>query len=84
VTSELDPLGRTPLAAGMKAQIESALREIPQGKRGALVVMATEQGATAHLAARLGSKGDWKIAAGMGVTWRDPKPSGWVSIVGAW
>jgi hypothetical protein len=33
--TELDPLGRTPLAEGMKRQLDAALREIPEGKRSA-------------------------------------------------
>jgi Mg-chelatase subunit ChlD len=82
--SELDPLGRTPLAAGMKAQIEATLREIPDGKRAALLVVADETGARAVVAAKIGPKGDWKIAAGLGTAWREPRPSGWVSVQGSW
>jgi hypothetical protein len=82
--SELDPLGRTPLSAGMKAQIDSALAEIPEGKRGALIVVADENGARAMLAAKIGSKGDWKIAAGIGVHWKERKPQGWIGVQGAW
>jgi hypothetical protein len=80
--SELDPLGRTPLAAGMKAQIDAALSEIPEGKRGAVVILFDEHGARAHLAARI--KGTWKVAAGAGVPLKDGKPSGWVAVAGSW
>jgi hypothetical protein len=80
--SELDPLGRTPLSQGMKAQITDALNEIPDGKRGALIVIADERGARAVLAAKIG-KG-WKVAAGAGTPWRDAKPSGWIGIAGSW
>jgi hypothetical protein len=82
--SELDPLGRTPLAEGMKRQIQSALAEIPEGKRGALLVVADENGARAMLAAKIGSTGDWKIAAGIGVPWKERKPTGWIGVQGAW
>jgi hypothetical protein len=77
-----DPLGRTPLAEGMKAQIDAAFSVLPDGKRGALLVMADELGARAHLAAKLGTR--WKVAAGAGVPWGGTKPSGWVGIMGAW
>jgi Mg-chelatase subunit ChlD len=80
--SELDLLGRTPLAEGMKRQLDAALREIPEGKRGALLVIADENGARAVVAAKIG-KG-WKVAAGAGTPWRDAKPQGWVWIYGSW
>lgn len=77
-----DDLGRPPIASGLKAQVEAALQEIPDGKRGALVVLANEHGASAHLAARL--NGNWKVAAGAGVPWKDGKPRGWVAVMGCW
>lgn len=77
-----DPLGRTPIAEGMKRQIEDAFKVVPEGKRGALLVMADEHGARAHVAAKIGDR--WKIAAGAGVPWTGDKPSGWVSVVGSW
>ena len=79
-----DPLGRPVLSDALRTEIAATLAGIPQGKRGALVIVATEHGATAHLAAKIGSSGDWKIAAGAGVPWRNGKPSGWVVISGAW
>lgn len=78
----LDPLGRTPLADGMKRQIETAFAVVPDGKRGALLVVADDSGARAHLAAKLGSH--WKVAAGVGVPWTGKKPTGWVGVMGAW
>lgn len=77
-----DPLGRTPIAEGMKRQIEDAFKVIPDGKRGALLVVADEQGARALVAAKLGDH--WKVAAGGGVPWSGGKPSGWVGVMGAW
>jgi hypothetical protein len=82
MTEILDPLGRTPIANGMKAQIEQAFTVVPEGKRGALLVIADEHGARLHLAAKLGSH--WKVAAGGGVPWTGHRPSGWVGIMGSW
>lgn len=78
----LDPLGRTPIAAGMKAQIEAEFAALPQNKRGAILVIANERGATAHLAAKFGDH--WKVAAGAGFAWHERRPSGWASVEFAW
>lgn len=77
-----DPLGRTPIAEGMKRQIEEAFAVVPKGKRGALIVLADEHGARAHVAAKLNDR--WKVAGGAGVPWHGDKPSGWVGVVGCW
>lgn len=79
-----DALGRPILAAGMKRQIEQAFTVVPEGKRGALLIIADETGARAHLAARIGDSGQWKVAAGAGRPWKGEKPAGWIGIVGAW
>lgn len=78
----LDALGRTPLADGMKRQIESAFSIVPEGKRGALIVIADEQSARLHVAAKLGEH--WKVAAGLGVPYTGQAPSGWIGVLGAW
>lgn len=78
----IDPLGRTPLADGMKRQIEDAFKAVPDGKRGALVIIANEDGATAHVAAKIGA--NWKVAAGAGVPWTGAKPKGWIGVAGSW
>lgn len=77
-----DALGRTPIAEGMKRQIEAAFDVVPKGKRGALLVIADEHGARAHLAAKI--KGDWKVAGGASVPWTGEKPQGWVGVIGSW
>ena len=78
----VDPLGRTPISDGMKAQIAAELAGIPEGKRGAVVFVGTEDGAQAHLAARIGDR--WKIAAGAGWRVNEKRPSGHVSVEYAW
>lgn len=77
-----DALGRPLLAEGMKRQIDAAFATVPSGKRGAVLILANEHGATAHLAAKIGDH--WKVAAGGGVPWKGEKPSGWIGIAGAW
>jgi hypothetical protein len=76
-----DALGRRPIADAIKAQIDAAFQSVPEGKRGALLVLATEDGVTAHVAAKLGDH--WKVAAGCGTTWQG-KVNGSVAIMGAW
>jgi hypothetical protein len=66
----------------MKAQIDAAFGIVPEGKRGALLIIADEQGARAHVAAKINDR--WKVAAGLGVPWQGAKPSGWVAVQGAW
>jgi hypothetical protein len=87
--SELDLLGRTPLSAGMKRQIDLALQEIPEGKRAVLLVVATaetDQPAEmrGHVAARLDD--GWKVAAGGGFKLTPEKPLayGWFGIEKSW
>lgn len=82
----VDSLGRPLLAEGMKRQIEQAFSVVPEGKRGALLIIADSETKTAraHLAAKIGEKGDWKVAAGPGFDWVERKPTGWVAIMGAW
>jgi DNA integrity scanning protein DisA with diadenylate cyclase activity len=77
-----DTLGRQPIADSLKQKIEDAFKVVPEGKRGALLIIADEQGARAHVAAKLG--GSWKVAAGAGVPWSGGEPSGWVGISGSW
>jgi hypothetical protein len=78
----LDPFGRTPIADGMKRQITDTFAMVPEGKRGALLVVADEQGARAVLAAKFGEH--WKIAGGGGVPWTGEKPTGWIGVIGSW
>lgn len=54
---------------------------VPDGKRGALVVIADEHGSRALLAAKLGDH--WKVAAGGGADWAGPV-TGTVAVVGSW
>lgn len=79
-----DALGRPILAEGMKRQIEEAFKVVPEGKRGAVLVIHdvdTKQ-TRAHLAAKIGDS--WKVAGGAGWDWAGKKPTGWVGVAGAW
>lgn len=80
----LDPLGRPPLAAGMKKMIDDAFTVVPDGKRGAvLLIHDIDRNETrAHLAAKIGEK--WRIAGGAGFDWTGKKPTGWVGVGGSW
>lgn len=73
---------RAPIPNEMKSTISDALKAIPTGKRGALLIIATEDGTQAHLAANIND--NWKVAAGVSMSWVDKKPVGFVGIQGAW
>lgn len=77
-----DSFGRTPLADGMKRQIEDMFSVVPTQKRGALIVIADERGARLQVAAKL--NGTWKVAAGAGVTIEGWKSSAWIGLIGIW
>lgn len=72
---------QTPLSDAVKQSIADAFAAVPDGKRGALLVLADEHGAKAMVAAKLG--GSWKVAAGTAVDWTG-HVSGQVSILGSW
>lgn len=78
-----DHFGRTPIADAVKQQIDLAFRTVPEGKRGALLVLVDQDGARAHVAAKLDEAGRWKVAAGGGVAWTGDV-HGSVAIVGSW
>ena len=62
-----DDHGRTPIADAVRQSITEAFAIVPDGKRGALVVIADEHGPRAVVAAKL--NGHWKVAAGGSVPW---------------
>ncbi len=76
-----DPFGRTPIADSVKLAIDQAFATVPEGKRGALLVIADERGPRAMLAARLGDH--WKVAAGGGVPWGG-KVYGTAAVEASW
>jgi hypothetical protein len=73
---------RTPIADSLRRQIAQQLDALPEDKRGALVIVADDHGARAHLAARLGE--GWKIAFEAGKAWDEPAPTWSVGVAGAW
>ncbi len=77
-----DELGRPYLDDAALERLREAFQVIPEGKRGALIVIADGQSVRAHLAARL--NGHWKVAAGGGFTWETKKSSGWIGVEGVW
>lgn len=78
-----DNLGRTPIADAVKRDIVKAFALVPDGKRGALLIVGTQDGATAHLAARINE--NWRVAGGVGVPWIAPKQTTFfVAVEGSW
>jgi hypothetical protein len=71
----------TPISDAVKASINDAFRAVPDGKRGALLILADEHGARAMLAANL--NGNWKVAVEGSKPWHGPV-TGTVAIVGSW
>jgi hypothetical protein len=83
--SELDPLGRTPLAEGMKRMIADALKDLPPDAKAALLVVGDTQTKTvrAHFVANLPGEG-WRVAAGPGFNYESKKFDGWVAVEKVW
>ena len=80
----LDDKGRYPISEGMKRRIEQEFAIVPDGKRGALLVIADQHGTRGMFAAKLDGKGRWKVVAGGGFTWTENKPEGFVGVMGSW
>jgi hypothetical protein len=78
--NDMDDLDRPVVSPSIKDAIDHAFDGV-QG-RGALVVIADEQGTRAHLAANL--NGHWKVAAGAGFDWATRKPNGYVAVQAVW
>ena len=76
-----DPFKRPLIADETKRQITEALSALPEGKKGALLILVDENGARAHVAARYGEH--WKVAAGAGRRWNGPITAG-VAVEGSW
>ncbi len=55
---------------------------MPEGKRGALLVIADQTGARCHLAAKIGET--WKVAGGGGWKYGAKRPFGYVAIEAIW
>lgn len=65
-----------------KAKIEQAIREIvPEGKRGAVLVVADHEATTVTLATKVGDH--WQLAADAKYKWRG-NVTGQVRILGTW
>ncbi len=79
-----DELGRPLITDDQLQRIRKAFDAIPEGKTGAVLVIAdTETNAVrAQLAVRL--DGRWRVAGGAGWVLAEKRPSGWLSIEMVW
>lgn len=80
---DLDRLSDTrfPITDAVKASINDAFKAVPDDKRGALLLLADENGARVTVAAKLGDH--WKVAGGLGTPWHGKAEWG-ASIMGSW
>jgi hypothetical protein len=79
---DTDELGRPLITDSIKEKINEAFKTIPPDGKAALVVISDLSGTRAQFAANT-SKG-WKVAAGAGFTYHEPKPYGYVAIEKVW
>ncbi|HXG72302.1 MAG TPA: hypothetical protein VNJ04_16955 [Gemmatimonadaceae bacterium] len=77
-----DELGRPEVGKSIKDSIATAFAVVPEGKRGALLIIATEDGARAHLAARI--NGTWRVAAGAGWAWDSRTVGAFAAVEAVW
>ena len=78
----LPPVPAGPIASMLKQQVHAALAEIPEGKQGALVGIATEHGVNLAVAHR-SKDGRWVTAAWIGKDWQGPIRGG-VEVRAVW
>jgi hypothetical protein len=81
-TKPLDHMGRPVLSDLDKRRLDALWTTIPDGKRGAVVVIADEQGARGHVAAKI--DGTWKVGAGGGWRFGEKRPHGYIGVEGSW
>jgi hypothetical protein len=74
-----DELGRPLVSESDLQRIRMTLSTIPEGKRGAILLIADESGtARAHVAAKINDS--WKVAAGVGYDWNTKKPAWFIGL----
>ena len=61
--------------------LDSAFKSIPDGRRGALIVLVDQDGARASVAAKIGDH--WQLAAGTAKPWNGPIV-GSIAVAGSW
>lgn len=66
----------------IRAALDRAVAELPEGANGALVGVATPRGANAAIVARSGNR--WQVAAWIGKTWDAPQVDGGVRVMKTW
>ncbi len=77
-----DNIGRPLITDQQRDRIRQALAAIPNGKTGAVLVIADGESVRAQLAVNL--NGHWKIAGGAGWILAEKRPGGWLAIEGSW
>lgn len=75
------PFDPAALRAAVHDSLDQALASIPEGRRGALLVLVDQDGARAQVAAKLGGK--WQLAAGADRPWDGPIV-GRIALAGSW
>jgi hypothetical protein len=63
----LPPIEPGPIASSLKSRVHQALAEIPDGKQGAIVGIATEKGVNLVVAHRANDR--WMVASWIGKEW---------------
>ena len=82
-TRPLDAMGRPIISDADKARIDSLWATIPEGRRGAVLVIVDETGeARGHIAAKINDH--WKVGAGGGWKFGEKKPKGFIGREGSW
>ena len=77
----MDLITPAPIADAVKRSIADALHGIPDGKRGALLVLADERGARVMVAAKFGDH--WRVAVETAKPWDGPVTAS-IAIAGSW
>lgn len=83
ITPAFDPFAVKLVPPAAQTALHDIFTSIPDGKRGALLVIADLEGnARGTVVAKFGDH--WKVAAGAGVSLGMTRPVGYVGIEGSW
>lgn len=77
-----DDLGRPLITDEQRERIRQAFSAVPQGKHGAMLVIADETSVRAQLAVKFGDH--WSVAAGAGLLLAEKRPAGWCAVEVTW
>lgn len=79
-----DELGRPSISDEQRERIRKAFSAIPDGKTGAVLVIADTETKSVRAQLAVNINGRWKVAGGGGWLLAEKRPSGWLAVEASW